>query len=205
MPSDPHSFYELKLPFIFVPHGAPEPTEWMIIHLDWIKLSATLEPDAQRDGRAKRSSGSLPPGQRRSLDRPAASPGPAAPSPSTADSTSSRAPAATNQTADQALFADDPIAAFRGANDALATTTSDHASGRAAGPNPPPFVQNELVPLHSDYDSLAVSGQVRASLCRAFCVVNFHLIRAPDSLRCRCHASISETRTSRSPIRRSRH
>jgi hypothetical protein len=62
-----------------------------------------------------------------------------------------------------------------------------------------------LVPLHSDYDFLVVSGLARASLFRAFCVVNFHLTRAPDALCWRCHASISETRTSRSPIRQSRH
>jgi hypothetical protein len=59
---------ELKLPFICVPHDAPEPIEWMISHLDWIKLPATLEPDAHRDDRANRSSGRPPPGQRRTLD-----------------------------------------------------------------------------------------------------------------------------------------
>ena len=44
-----------------------------------------------------------------------------------------------------------------------------------------------------------------ASLPRAFSVVNFHLMRAPEALRCRCHASISATSTPRSPMRRSRH
>jgi hypothetical protein len=32
-------------------------------------------------------------------------------------------------------------------------------------------------------------------LLRALSVVNFHLIRAPEALRCRYHASISETKT----------
>ena len=63
------------------------------------------------------------------------------------DNTSSPKSAATNQTADQALIADDPIAAFRRANDAFATVTNDHASGRAGGPNPSPFIQNDLVNL----------------------------------------------------------
>ena len=44
MPSDPHVFDELKLPFIFVPHGAPEPTEWLANHRDYIKLPATFVP-----------------------------------------------------------------------------------------------------------------------------------------------------------------
>jgi hypothetical protein len=148
MPSDSRSFDELKLPFIFVPHGAPEPTEWMISHLDWIKLPATLEPNAQRDGRAKRSSGSPPPsGRRRSLDQPVASPGPAAPSPSTMDTMSSPALAATNQISDRASTPDDPIAAFRRANEALANASSGHASGRAAGSNLYAYVQNDPLNL----------------------------------------------------------
>jgi hypothetical protein len=59
------------------------------------------------------------------------------------DNTPSTASAATNQTADHALIADDPIAAFRRANDALATVTSGHAGG----PNPSLFIQNDLVNL----------------------------------------------------------
>jgi hypothetical protein len=35
MPSDPHVFDELKMPFIFVPRGAPEPTEWLASHPDY--------------------------------------------------------------------------------------------------------------------------------------------------------------------------
>jgi hypothetical protein len=46
MPSDSHVFDEIKLPFIFVPHGLPEPTEWVQRHPDYIKLPATLEPRA---------------------------------------------------------------------------------------------------------------------------------------------------------------
>src|ERR1700677_142538 len=42
-----------------------------------------------------------------------------------------------------------------------------------------------LVPRHRDYDSLALSG---ASFSRALVVVKFHLIRAPEALRCRCHS-----------------
>src|SRR4051812_47216702 len=62
-----------------------------------------------------------------------------------------------------------------------------------------------LVPLHSDYDTLAVFGYARAIFSRARCVVNIQLIRAPEPLRWRSQASISETSRSRLPIRRSRH
>src|SRR4051794_14335476 len=63
----------------------------------------------------------------------------------------------------------------------------------------------QLVPLHSDYDTLAVFGYARAIFSRARCVVNIQLIRAPEPLRWRSQASISETSRSRLPIRRSRH
>src|SRR3954465_8116094 len=62
-----------------------------------------------------------------------------------------------------------------------------------------------LVPLHSDYDTLAVFGYARAIFSRARCVVNIQLIRAPEPLRWRSQASISETSRARLPIRRSRH
>ena len=32
----------LYLPFVFVPHGAPEPTEWHARHPDWVSFPATL-------------------------------------------------------------------------------------------------------------------------------------------------------------------
>src|SRR5271167_5056518 len=62
MPSDPHVFDELKLPFIFVPHGAPEPFEWLENHPDWIKLPATFVPRARGSARQNLSTGnsSLP-------------------------------------------------------------------------------------------------------------------------------------------------
>jgi hypothetical protein len=46
MQSDPHSFDAIKPPFIFVPHGAPEPTEWHESHRDGIKLPTPPVPRA---------------------------------------------------------------------------------------------------------------------------------------------------------------
>ena len=46
---------DLTAPFIFVPTGDPEPTEWMAAHPDWIKIPATLVP------RGPASSGSAVP------------------------------------------------------------------------------------------------------------------------------------------------
>ncbi len=80
-PPDSHSFDEVKLPFIFVPHGHPEPTEWLQRHLDYIKLLATFVPHAHSNGRSNPRSSSPPPGQHRSTDGPVASPDPAAPGP----------------------------------------------------------------------------------------------------------------------------
>ncbi|MBN8889755.1 MAG: hypothetical protein ABS99_09540 [Acetobacteraceae bacterium SCN 69-10] len=37
---------DLEIPFIFVPHGAPEPTEWMALHPGWVKFPATFVPHA---------------------------------------------------------------------------------------------------------------------------------------------------------------
>jgi hypothetical protein len=119
----PHAFDEMKLPFIFVPHGAPEPTEWLERHRDYIKLPATFVPHARSDRRSDLSSGGPPRGQRPTADGLAAPSDPTAPRPPTGDAMS----AASNQTSDHALTSDDPIAAFRRANDALATAASDHA------------------------------------------------------------------------------
>ena len=40
----------LHLPFVFVPHGAPEPTEWRARHPGWVSFPATLRlpPTSQR-------------------------------------------------------------------------------------------------------------------------------------------------------------
>ena len=61
MPSDPLVFDELKLPFIFVPHGEPEPTEWLSSHPNYIKLPATMVPRMGSDDRANLSPGSAQP------------------------------------------------------------------------------------------------------------------------------------------------
>jgi hypothetical protein len=68
MPSDPYSFDELKLPFIFVPHGEPEPTEWLARHPDYIKLPATFVPRTGGDDRSDPPSSGPRPAQRRSID-----------------------------------------------------------------------------------------------------------------------------------------
>jgi hypothetical protein len=52
---------------IFVPHGAPEPTEWLANHRDFIKLPATFVPRRRSDGLANRLSGG-PAGQRGTVD-----------------------------------------------------------------------------------------------------------------------------------------
>src|ERR1700681_1016449 len=74
------------------------------------------------------------------------------------------------------------------------------------------FHSGALVPLHSDYDSLtwgpraeAGSGYARPILARAFSVVNIHLIRAFEALRCRSQAAISDTSCSWVAMRLSRH
>lgn len=36
----------LRVPFIFVPHGAPMPLDWMAEHPGWVKISATFVPRA---------------------------------------------------------------------------------------------------------------------------------------------------------------
>jgi hypothetical protein len=65
MACDPHSFDQIKLPFIFVPHGAPEPTELLGGCADWIKLPATLKRANRGDRQADGSTGTRTPEQRR--------------------------------------------------------------------------------------------------------------------------------------------
>jgi hypothetical protein len=127
MPSDPHVFDELKVPFVFVPHGALEPTEWLANHRDFIKLPATFVPRGRGGYQANLSSDGPPPVQHRTVDGLAAGSGPTAPRPSSGGALSDAVSAATNQTPEPASSPGDPIAAFCRANDALATAAIAHA------------------------------------------------------------------------------
>ncbi|MBV8613941.1 MAG: glycoside hydrolase family protein [Acetobacteraceae bacterium] len=40
----PSGWDVVRIPFCFVPHGAPEPTEWMARHPGWFKIPATFIP-----------------------------------------------------------------------------------------------------------------------------------------------------------------
>jgi len=147
MPSDPTVFDELKLPFIYVPDGAPEPTEWMQSHPDYIKLPATFEPRSDSDGRAGRSSS----GVWRTIDGLSAASDPVAPRPATESDMSNAMPDARCDTTSSEPYRysggvsipADPIAAFRRANDALATAASDYASGPVGGLNMHAHAQND--------------------------------------------------------------
>jgi hypothetical protein len=143
LPSDPHSFDEIKLPFIFVPHGAPEPTEWLQRHPDTIKLPATFVPHARGEGRAALSSGDPPPGQHGSANGFAAASDSTVPQPQAGDGMSSEMSAAAHQTADRAAGSNDPVAAFRRANAGLATAASDHTAGRTDGLDSYAYVGND--------------------------------------------------------------
>lgn len=130
MPSDPRVFDEFKLPFIFVPHGAPEPNEWLQRHPDYIKLPATMVPRPSSGGRSNRSS-NPPPGEQRSMDGLAASPGPTAPRLPTGNDMPDAMSGTTRETAGRTFIGADPIAAYRRANDALATAASDYTTSCA--------------------------------------------------------------------------
>ena len=44
---------DLRVPFIFVPHGAPDPVEWKAAHPGWVRFPATFVPrKPQPDGPA---------------------------------------------------------------------------------------------------------------------------------------------------------
>ncbi len=131
MPSDPHVFDELRLPFIFVPHGEPEPTEWLSRHRDYIKLPATFVPRGGGDRHADRVAGvhPLPPGS--STGGPAGSSDPGGPAPQAENAAFD----ATQATPGITSLSSDPIAAHRMANSALETAASSFASGRPIRPD----------------------------------------------------------------------
>lgn len=43
-PKPPASSNCLRVPFVFVPHGAPKPVEWMAAHPGWVSFPATFRP-----------------------------------------------------------------------------------------------------------------------------------------------------------------
>ena len=122
MPSDPHSFDELKLPFIFVPHGEEEPPEVRSGHADWIKLPATLEMDDGGEQQAAQSGGARLQGKRSRPVGSSGSPGPRRSGPSAGHPAAAEARA----TPDIGSISSDPIAAYRSASDALGVAPNNH-------------------------------------------------------------------------------
>ena len=112
MPSDSRVFDELKIPFIFVPHGAPDPSEWLASHPDYIKLPATFVPRGRGDGGTSPSSGRPSAGQRRTIDGLAPLPDPTAPWRPTENAVPNATQAGTNESSDRTLIGADPIAAY---------------------------------------------------------------------------------------------
>ena len=131
----PHAFDEIKLPFIYVPHGDPEPAEWIERHPDYIKMPATFIPRARGAGGTNMSFGTPPPGGLRTLDGLAPRPDPGAPWPPAGGAVADAMSAEANDTFDHARVLDDPIAAFLQANHALAMAASGSMSGQANGAN----------------------------------------------------------------------
>ncbi len=165
MPSDPYAFDELKLRFIFVPHGDPEPTEWMQDHPDHIKLPATFVPRTGSDGPTDPPFGSQPGGQRRTIDGVPARTDPTAPHPPIGNARSDAMSDATDRPSDLALTASDPVAAYRRANAALATAASRYAAEHAAASNPSTDVGNAAADRTTPSSSLV--EQVASAIRRA--------------------------------------
>jgi len=142
MPSDSHSFDappqafdEIKLPFIYVPHGLPEPTEWIERHPDYIKMPATFVPRARGAPRTNLSFDMPPPGQRPPTDRLAASSDAGASWPPAGGAVSDSMSAATSASYGRSSNSDGPIAAFLLADAGLGTAASDYALGQAGMSN----------------------------------------------------------------------
>jgi hypothetical protein len=189
MPSDPHSFDEIKLRFIFVPHGEPEPPEVLGSYADWIKLPATLQPNEQSALQAERSAGAGQRGGRGSAGGASAPPDPGPPQPPDGNAMPGGAgenampggaggngmpgegggngmpgegganagSGAAGGNPDITQTPDDPIAAYRRANDGLKATASGKttASGQSSGHNFQPDA-----PSASDDDATDEDGRV---------------------------------------------
>lgn len=46
---DEDGSHELRVPFVFVPDGEPDPVEWMNAHPGWLRIPATVRPDPSPD------------------------------------------------------------------------------------------------------------------------------------------------------------
>jgi hypothetical protein len=168
----PQSFDEIRLPFIFVPHGLPEPTEWLQSHPDYIKMPATFVPHARRGGRASPSPPNSPPGQHRTIDGLAvssggfaASPDRAAPGPPAGTARFDGMSDAPTEAADRVLIGADPIAAYCRANEALATAGSRYVSEPAVVSNPSADVGNG--PADRAAPSTSLAEQVVSAIWHA--------------------------------------
>jgi hypothetical protein len=137
MPSDPQVFDELKLPFIFVPHGVAESSEWLARHPDHIKLPASFVPRPRGGDRAQASSAGRPSGRRALAGDVAAPPDPISPLPPAGNAMPDAMPAGTTETLDRGLTSDGAIAAFLRVSDALATAAHGDASGCDTGSSAP--------------------------------------------------------------------
>jgi hypothetical protein len=145
----PQAFDEIKLPFIYVPHGEPEPTEWIERHPDYIKLAAEFRPRAGGARRTNLSFDTPPSGQHPSAEGPAAESDPGAPWPPTGGAASDVISAATGPSYGRTFNSDAPIAAFLRANHALAMAASGSMSGQANSSN-----------LHADAGNADANYQV---------------------------------------------
>ena len=147
---------------IFVPHGEPEPTEWLASHPDYIKLPATFVPRTDGDGGTEPSSGSPPAGQRRTIDGLAPPPDPAAPWRPTENAVPNATQAGTHESSDRTFIGADPVAAYCRANEALPTAAGRHVSEHAVASNPPADVGN--APADRTAPSSSLAEQVTSAI-----------------------------------------